>query len=324
MKRIGVFTSGGDAPGMNACIRAVVRGACYHGIEVYGIRRGYSGMIAGDLYKMESHSVSNIVQRGGTILKSARSKEFMTPEGRKTAYDNLQAAGIEGLVAIGGNGTFTGAMIFGNEYGIPTVGAPGTIDNDLYGTDYTIVFDTALNTALDAIDRIRDTASSHDRIFFIEVMGRDSGYIAVQSGIAGGAELVMVPEVLTPISEVVETLKQGWSRSKSSSIIIVAEGDDEGSAQEVAEKIKGQVDENADIRVTTLGHTQRGGPPSAYDRILASRLGLGALEGLIGGQKNVMAGIINNDLVYTPFEDTIRLPKPINEDLLRMVKILSV
>jgi len=324
MKRIGVFTSGGDAPGMNACIRAVVRGAVYHGIEVYGIRRGYNGMIAGDVYKMESHSVSNIVQRGGTILKSARSKEFMTPEGRKKAYENLTELGIEGLVAIGGNGTFTGAMIFGNEYGIPTVGAPGTIDNDLYGTDYTIGFDTAVNTALDAIDRIRDTASSHDRIFFIEVMGRDSGYIAVQSGIAGGAELVMVPEVLTPISEVVETLKQGWSRSKSSSIIIVAEGDESGSAAEVAEKIKRQVSEDADIRVTTLGHTQRGGPPSAYDRILASRLGLGALEGLMAGQKNVMAGIINNDLVYTPFEDTIRLPKPINEDLLRMVKILSV
>jgi 6-phosphofructokinase 1 len=324
MKRIGVFTSGGDAPGMNACIRAVVRGAVYHGIEVFGIRKGYNGMIAGDVYKMDSHSVSNIVQRGGTILKSARSKEFMTPEGRKKAYDNLMSQGIEGLVAIGGNGTFTGAMIFGNEYGIPTVGAPGTIDNDLYGTDYTIGFDTAVNTALDAIDRIRDTASSHDRIFFIEVMGRDSGYIAVQSGIAGGAELVMVPEVLTPISEVVETLKQGWSRSKSSSIIIVAEGDEEGSAQEVAEKIKTQVDENADIRVTTLGHTQRGGQPSAYDRILASRLGLGAVEGLIAGQKNVMAGIVNNDLVYTPFEDTIRLPKPINEDLLRMVKILSV
>jgi 6-phosphofructokinase 1 len=324
MKRIGVFTSGGDAPGMNACIRAVVRGAVYHGIEVFGIRKGYSGMIAGDVYKMESHSVSNIVQRGGTILKSARSKEFVTPEGRKKAYDNLMAHGIEGLVAIGGNGTFTGAMIFGNEYGIPTVGAPGTIDNDLYGTDYTIGFDTAVNTALDAIDRIRDTASSHDRIFFIEVMGRDSGYIAVQSGIAGGAELVMVPEVLTPISEVVETLKQGWSRSKSSSIIVVAEGDGEGSAIEVADKIKRQVDENADIRVTTLGHTQRGGPPSAYDRILASRLGLGALEGLLAGEKNVMAGIINNELVYTPFEDTIRLPKPINEDLLRMVKILSV
>ena len=324
MKRIGVFTSGGDAPGMNACIRAVVRGAVYHGIEVYGIRRGYSGMIAGDVYKMESHSVSNIVQRGGTILKSARSKEFMTAEGRKKAYEQLSAHGIEGMVAIGGNGTFTGAMIFGNEYGIPTVGAPGTIDNDLYGTDYTIGFDTAVNTALDAIDRIRDTASSHDRIFFIEVMGRDSGYIAVQSGIAGGAELVMVPEVLTPLSEVVETLKQGWSRSKSSSIIVVAEGDEAGSAVEVAEKIKSQVDENADIRVTTLGHTQRGGSPSAYDRILASRLGLGALEGLLGGQKNVMAGIINNELVYTPFEDTIRLPKPISDDLLRMVKILSV
>ncbi|MBE9460300.1 6-phosphofructokinase [Dyadobacter subterraneus] len=324
MKRIGVFTSGGDAPGMNACIRAVVRGAVYHGIEVFGIRRGYSGMIAGDVYKMESHSVSNIVQRGGTILKSARSKEFMTPEGRKKAFDSLNAHGIEGMVAIGGNGTFTGAMIFGNEYGIPTVGAPGTIDNDLYGTDYTIGFDTAVNTALDAIDRIRDTASSHDRIFFIEVMGRDSGYIAVQSGIAGGAELVMVPEVLTPLSEVVETLKQGWSRSKSSSIIVVAEGDEAGSAVEVAEKIKSQVDENADIRVTTLGHTQRGGSPSAYDRILASRLGLGALEGLLGGQKNVMAGIINNELVYTPFEDTIRLPKPISDDLLRMVKILSV
>ena len=309
---------------MNACIRAVVRGAVYHGIEVYGIRRGYSGMIAGDVYKMESHSVSNIVQRGGTILKSARSKEFMTAEGRKKAYEQLSAHGIEGMVAIGGNGTFTGAMIFGNEYGIPTVGAPGTIDNDLYGTDYTIGFDTAVNTALDAIDRIRDTASSHDRIFFIEVMGRDSGYIAVQSGIAGGAELVMVPEVLTPLSEVVETLKQGWSRSKSSSIIVVAEGDEAGSAVEVAEKIKSQVDENADIRVTTLGHTQRGGSPSAYDRILASRLGLGALEGLLGGQKNVMAGIINNELVYTPFEDTIRLPKPISEDLLRMVKILSV
>jgi 6-phosphofructokinase 1 len=294
MKRIGVFTSGGDAPGMNACIRAVVRGAVYHGIEVYGIRKGYNGMISGDVYKMDSHSVSNIVQRGGTILKSARSKEFATPEGRKKAYESLTELGIEGLVAIGGNGTFTGAMIFGNEYGIPTVGAPGTIDNDLYGTDYTIGFDTAVNTALDAIDRIRDTASSHDRIFFIEVMGRDSGYIAVQSGIAGGAELVMVPEVLTPISEVVETLKQGWSRSKSSSIIVVAEGDSEGSALEVAEKIKSQVDENADIRVTTLGHTQRGGQPSAYDRILASRLGLGAVEGLISGQKNVMAGIINN------------------------------
>lgn len=309
---------------MNACIRAVVRGAVYHGIEVFGIRKGYNGMIEGDIFQMSSHSVSNIVQRGGTILKSARSKEFLTSEGRQRAYDNLQSHGIEGLVAIGGNGTFTGAMILQREFNIPIVGAPGTIDNDLYGTDFTIGYDTAVNTALDAIDRIRDTASSHDRIFFIEVMGRDSGYIAIQSGIAGGAELVMVPEVLTPISEVVKTLQQGWKRSKSSSIVVVAEGDEEGNATQIAEKIKKQVDGQVDIRVTTLGHTQRGGSPSAQDRILASRLGLGALEGLMAGQSNVMAGIINNELVYTPFEDTIRLPKPISEDLLRMVKILSI
>ncbi len=324
MKRIAVFTSGGDAPGMNACIRAVVRGACYHGIEVFGIRRGYNGMINGDIFQMSSHSVSNIVQRGGTILKSARSKEFMTAEGRQLAYDNLQKFGIDGLIAIGGNGTFTGASLFYDEFGIPTVGAPGTIDNDLYGTDYTIGFDTAVNTALEAIDKIRDTADSHDRIFFIEVMGRDSGYIAIQSGIAGGAELVMVPEVLTPISEVVETLRAGWSRQKSSSIIIVAEGEEEGSASEISEKIRSRVQSDIDMRVTTLGHIQRGGVPTAYDRILASRLGLGAVEGLMNGQANVMAGIINNELVYTPLKDTIRLPKPISEDLLRMVKILSV
>jgi len=324
MKRIAVFTSGGDAPGMNACIRAVVRGAVYHGIEVFGIRRGYSGMINGDIFQMTSHSVSNIVQRGGTILKSARSKEFMTPEGRQKAHDQLMKHGIEGLVAIGGNGTFTGALKFFEEYQIPTVGAPGTIDNDLYGTDHTIGFDTAVNTALEAIDKIRDTADSHDRIFFIEVMGRDSGYIAIQSGIAGGAEMVMVPEVLTPISEVVETLKQGWTRSKSSSIIVVAEGDVAGNAVIVAEKIREQVGVNVDMRVTTLGHIQRGGIPTAYDRILASRLGLGALEGLLNGEKNVMAGIVNNELVYTPFVDTIKLPKPISEDLLRMVQILSV
>lgn len=324
MKRIAVFTSGGDAPGMNACIRAVVRGAVYHGIEVFGIRRGYSGMINGDIFQMTSHSVSNIVQRGGTILKSARSKEFMTPEGRAKAAEQLQKFGIEGLVAIGGNGTFTGATLFYDEYGIPTVGAPGTIDNDLYGTDHTIGFDTAVNTALEAIDKIRDTADSHDRIFFIEVMGRDSGYIAIQSGIAGGAEMVMVPEVLTPISEVVETLKAGWSRQKSSSIVVIAEGEEAGIATEVAEKIRAQVEPKVDMRVTTLGHIQRGGIPTAYDRILASRLGLGALEGLMNGEKNVMAGVVNNELVYTPFRDTIRLPKPINEDLLRMVKILSV
>ena len=324
MKRIAVFTSGGDAPGMNACVRAVVRGALYHGLEVYGIRRGYSGMISGDIFRMESHSVSNIIQKGGTILKSARSKEFMTQEGRQKALAQLKAHGIDGLVAIGGNGTFTGALTFFNETGIPCVGAPGTIDNDLYGTDYTIGFDTAVNTSLDAIDRIRDTAGSHDRVFLVEVMGRDAGYIAVQAAIGGGAEAVMVPEVLTPVGEVVKTLEEGWKRQKSSSIVVVAEGDEEGSALEVGEKIKSMIpSEDLDLRVTTLGHIQRGGAPSAYDRILASRLGLGAVEGLIAGQKNVMAGIINNELVYTPFEDTIRLPKPINDDLLRIVKILS-
>jgi 6-phosphofructokinase 1 len=324
MKRIAVFTSGGDAPGMNACIRAAVRGAIYHGIEVYGIRRGYNGMINGDIFPMNSQSVSNIIQRGGTMLKSARSKEFMTPEGRKKAYENLMNAGIEGLVAIGGNGTFTGAEVFYNEYEIPTVGCPGTIDNDLYGTDYTIGFDTAVNTSLEAIDKIRDTADSHDRVFFIEVMGRDSGYIAIQSGIGGGAEIVMVPETHTPLKKVVSTLKDGWSRSKSSSIVVVAEGDEEGHATDIAEKIKEQVADKLDIRVTTLGHIQRGGTPTAYDRILASRLGLGAVEGLMKGYKNVMAGIVNNELVYTPFIDTIKKPKPIHDDLLRMVHILSL
>jgi 6-phosphofructokinase 1 len=324
MKKIAVFTSGGDAPGMNACIRAVVRGAIYHGIDVYGIRRGYNGMISGDIFPMDSKSVSNIVQRGGTILKSARSKEFMTPEGRKKAYENLMANGIEGLVAVGGNGTFTGAEVFYNEYQLPTVGCPGTIDNDLYGTDYTIGFDTAVNTSLEAIDKIRDTADSHDRIFFIEVMGRDSGYIAIQSGIGGGAEIVMVPETHTPLKKVVSTLKDGWTRQKSSSIVVVAEGDEEGHASEIASKIKDQVGDKLDIRVTTLGHIQRGGSPTAYDRILASRMGLAAVEGLMKGHKNVMAGIVNNELVYTPFIDTIKRQKPIHDDLLRMVHILSI
>jgi len=302
----------------------VVRGAIYHGIEVYGIRRGYNGMISGDIFKMTSQSVSNIIQRGGTTLKSARSKEFMTPEGRKKAYENLMANNIEGLVAIGGNGTFTGAEVFYNEYQIPTVGCPGTIDNDLYGTDYTIGFDTAVNTSLEAIDKIRDTADSHDRIFFIEVMGRDSGYIAIQSGIGGGAEIVMVPETHTPLKKVVSTLKEGWVRSKSSSIVVVAEGDEEGHAAEIADKIKEQVGDKLDIRVTTLGHIQRGGSPTQYDRILASRMGLAAVEGLMNGHKNVMAGIVNNDLVYTPFIDTIKKQKPIHDDLLRMVHILSI
>lgn len=323
MKKVAVFTSGGDAPGMNACIRAVVRGAIYHDVEIYGIRYGYDGMIRGDIFKMSSHTVSNIVQKGGTILKSVRSVEFRKPEGRKMAFEQLQKLGIEGLIAIGGDGTFTGASVFFEEYGIPTVGAPGTIDNDLYGTDYTIGFDTAVNTALGAIDKIRDTADSHDRVFFIEVMGRDSGYIAIQSGIGGGAELVMVPETLTSIDDVIGTLKQGWNRDKTSSIVVIAEGEEEGTAMEIAGLVKEQL-KGKDLRVTTLGHVQRGGSPSAFDRILASRLGLGAIEGLINGQKNVAAGIVNDQLVYTDFRDAISKEKPLNPDLIRMVNILSI
>lgn len=323
MKKVAIFTSGGDAPGMNACIRAAVRGAIYHNVQIYGIYRGYDGMIEGDFEKLESRSVSNIIQKGGTILKSARSMEFKTPEGRKKAYEQLSKEGIEGIIAIGGDGTFTGAKIFFEEYGIPTVGAPGTIDNDLYGTDYTIGFDTAVNTALEAIDKIRDTADSHNRLFFIEVMGRDSGYIAIRSGIGGGAELVMVPETETSINEVISTLQEGWNRKKTSSIVVVAEGDEEGNAMEIAEKVKKQV-HMKDIKVSILGHIQRGGTPSAQDRILASQLGLAALEGLLEGQKNVMVGIVNNEIVYTSFEDCISKTKELNQNLIRMVKILSV
>lgn len=323
MKKLALFTSGGDAPGMNACLRAVVRTAIYHNLEVYGIKYGYNGMIEGDIYKMKSYSVSNIVQRGGTILKSARSAEFRTKEGREKAYRQLEKRGIEGLVAIGGDGTFTGAKIFHEEYGIPVIGAPGTIDNDLYGTDYTIGFDTAVNTALDAIDKIRDTANSHDRVFFIEVMGRDSGYIAIQSGIGGGAEMVMVPETSTSIDDVIITLKQGWNRDKTSSIVVVAEGDEEGGALVIAEKVKAKIPDK-EIKVTTLGHIQRGGNPTAVDRILGSRLGVGAVEGLLAGKSNMMVGVVNDLITYTPFDDAINKEKPLNEDLIRMVNILSI
>ncbi|MEQ8810284.1 MAG: 6-phosphofructokinase [Imperialibacter sp.] len=323
MKKIAVFTSGGDAPGMNACIRSVVRSALYHELEIYGIKYGYNGMIEGDIYKMKSYSVSNIVQRGGTILKSARSKEFMTKEGRKKAYEQLSSRGIEGLIAIGGDGTFTGANIFFEEYGIPVVGAPGTIDNDLFGSDYTIGFDTAVNTALEAIDKIRDTAMSHDRVFFIEVMGRHSGYIAIQSGIGGGAELVMVPETSTTINEVINTLQKGKDAQKTSSIVVVAEGGEEGNAHEIAAKVAAHLPK-ADIRVSTLGHIQRGGNPTAFDRILASRLGLAAVEGLLNGEKNVMVGIIDKEVVYTNLKIAISKSKPLDQDLIRLVEILSI
>jgi len=324
MKRIAVFTSGGDSPGMNACIRAVVRTAIFKGIEVFGITYGYDGMINGNIKKMQSHSVSNIIQRGGTILKSARSDEFRTPEGRKKAYEQLKKHGIEGIVAIGGDGTFTGAKVFFEEFGIPTIGCPGTIDNDIFGTDYTIGFDTAVNTALEAIDKIRDTAAAHDRIFFIEVMGRDSGYIALECGIGGGAEFVMIPETETDLKRVVKSLKN-LRKTKTSSIIVVAEGDEEGGAEDIMNKVKAKVnDPEKEFKVTTLGHIQRGGNPTARDRVLASRCGMAAVEGLLKGESNCMAGVVNGEVVYTPFEDCIGKPKQLKEDHLKLIEILSI
>jgi 6-phosphofructokinase 1 len=324
MNKIAVFTSGGDAPGMNACIRAIVRTAIFRGLEVYGITYGYDGMINGNIKRMQSHSVSNIIQRGGTILKSARSNAFMTKEGRKQAYEQLVANEIEGIVAIGGDGTFTGAKIFFEEFGIPTIGCPGTIDNDIYGTDFTIGFDTAINTALEAIDKIRDTAAAHDRIFFVEVMGRDSGYIAMECGIGGGAEFVMVPENKTDVQKIIKSFKK-LRKSKSSSIIVVAEGDEEGMAEAVMNQVKNSInDENKEFKVTTLGHIQRGGNPTARDRVLASRCGMAAVDGLIAGKVNCMAGVMNDKIVYTPFEDCINQSKPLQEDYLKLIEILSI
>jgi 6-phosphofructokinase 1 len=324
MNKIAVFTSGGDAPGMNACIRSVVRTAIYRGLEVYGITYGYDGMIKGNIKRMHSHSVSNIIQRGGTILKSARSEAFRTKEGRQQAYQQLMNHGIEGIIAIGGDGTFTGAKTFYEEYGIPTIGCPGTIDNDIYGTDYTIGFDTAINTALEAIDKIRDTAAAHDRVFFVEVMGRDSGYIAMECGIGGGAEFVMVPENKTDLKKIVKSFKN-LRKSKSSSIIVVAEGEEEGMAEIVMNKVKSSInDENKEFKVTTLGHIQRGGNPTARDRVLASRCGMAAVDGLIAGKVNCMAGVMNDQVVYTPFDDCINKTKPIQEDHLKLIEILSI
>ncbi|GAB4411369.1 MAG: 6-phosphofructokinase [Bacteroidia bacterium] len=323
MKKIGVYTSGGDAPGMNACIRAVVRTALANQIEVVGIRRGYQGMIEGDFVEMKANSVSNIIQRGGTILKSSRSQEFRTPEGRQQAFSQLRQAGIEGLVAIGGDGTFAGARIFSNEFNIPVVGCPGTIDNDLYGTDFTIGYDTALNTAMDAIDKIRDTADSHNRLFFIEVMGRDAGFIALNTGIASGAEAVCIPETKTFVEDIIAKLEQGWLRHKSSSIIIVAEGDDAGGAFQVAEKVKEKFD-HYDTRVVVLGHIQRGGSPSCMDRVLASRLGASAVDALLDGLSNVMVGLVNNEISHTSFAKACKQHQTVNPHLLNLVEVLSV
>jgi 6-phosphofructokinase 1 len=323
MKRIGVFTSGGDAPGMNAAIRAVVRAAIYHNLEVSGIERGFDGMIQNRIKNMNSRSVSNIIQRGGTILKTARSQEFLTYEGRRKAFGNLEVNGIQGLVAIGGNGTYAGAKALYEEFGIPVIGIPGTIDNDLYGTDHTIGYDTAINTALDAIDKIRDTADSHDRIFFIEVMGRDSGFIALDAGVSGGAEAILIPETWTDIEMLAKKIGDETGRKKTSQIIVVAEGDDAGGVYEVVEKLK-QLIPHFEYRVTVLGHVQRGGAPTARDRVLASRLGVGAVTGLMDGRRNVAAGIINDKIEFINFEDAINKRKPVSEDLVRLAEILSI
>jgi 6-phosphofructokinase 1 len=322
MKRIAVFTSGGDAPGMNACIRAVVRTALNKGLAVSGIKRGYEGMIEGDFIDMDSHSVSNIIQLGGTILQTARSKRFHTKEGRAQAFANLQKAGIDGVVAIGGDGTFTGANVFMQEFDIPFVGLPGTIDNDLYGTDYTIGYDTAINTAMAAIDNIKDTANAHNRVFFVEVMGRDAGFIAMRAGIATGAEAVLVPETKTNIDALVNMLEENHKRKKSSSIIVVGEGDDAGGAFEIANQVKARNDQ-FDIRVSILGHVQRGGRPTCMERVLASRLGMEAVKALLAGKRSIMVGQIHRDIVYTPFEKAIKHNQKLNPILLEMVDILS-
>lgn len=323
LKKIAVLTSGGDAPGMNAAIRAVVRTANYHKIECVGVRGGYTGLIEGNFTKMGPRSVSNIINLGGTILRSARSKEFRTEEGRQKAFEQCQKNGIDALVCIGGDGTFTGAKIFAEEFGVKVIGVPGTIDNDIYGTDFTIGYDSALNTAMEAIDKIRDTATSHNRVFFIEVMGRDAGFIALNSGIASGALDILIPEKKDSLEDLFETFEKAQKRGKTSSIVIVAEGERLASTYELAEQTK-QRFPDYDIRVSILGHIQRGGAPSCADRVLASRMGYGAVVGLMKGLTNVMAGIRSNDLVFTPIEDAIKKHNEINQDLLQIAEILAM
>jgi len=323
IKKLGVLTSGGDAPGMNAAIRAVVRTAIYRDIIPVGIRHGYKGLIESQFIRLSSQMVSDILQVGGTILKTFRSEEFKTPEGRKTAYANLKDEGIDALIVIGGDGTFKGARIFGEEYDFPVVGLPGTIDNDLYGTDYTIGYDTALNTIVDAVDKIRDTASSHNRLFFIEVMGRDAGFLALRGGIACGAEAILIPEIQRDTMALRAYLESGKRRKKSSNIILVAEGDESGGAFRLAEKVKEDFTEY-DIRVTVLGHIQRGGKPSAFDRVMASQLGAAAVEALIDAQRNIMVGFMNREVVHVPFNKTIKHHKEVNKHLVELIDVLNV
>ncbi len=323
IKCVGILTSGGDAPGMNAAIRAVTRSAIYNGLKVKAIYRGYKGLITGEIQEFKTQNVSNIIQQGGTILKTARCQEFKTPEGRKVAYETMQKEGIDALVVIGGDGSLSGARLLAQEYDIPCIGLPGTIDNDLYGTDTTIGYDTALNTILDAVDKIRDTATSHERLFFVEVMGRDAGFLALNGAIASGAEAAIIPEFNTEVDQLEEFIKNGFRKSKSSSIVLVAESEITGGAMHYAERVKNEYPQY-DVRVTILGHLQRGGSPTAHDRIIASRMGVASIEALMEGQRNIMIGIENDQIVYVPFTKAIKNDKPIDRELVTVLRELSI
>ena len=323
IKCIGILTSGGDAPGMNAAIRAVTRSAIYNGLQVKGIYRGYKGLITGEIKEFKTENVSNIIQLGGTILKTARCQEFRTPEGRQIAYETMKREGIDALVVIGGDGSLTGARLLAQEFDVPCIGLPGTIDNDLYGTDTTIGYDTALNTILDAVDKIRDTATSHERLFFVEVMGRDAGFLALNGAIAAGAEAAIIPEFNTEVDQLEEFINNGFRKSKSSSIVLVAESEITGGAMHYAERVKNEYPQY-DVRVTILGHLQRGGRPTAHDRIIASRMGVASIQALMEGQRNVMIGIENDQIVYVPFAKAIKNDKPIDRKLVSVLNELSI
>lgn len=323
IKCIGILTSGGDAPGMNAAIRAVTRSAIYNGLTVKGIYRGYKGLITGEIQEFKTQNVSNIIQQGGTILKTARCQEFKTPEGRQTAYETMKREGIDALVVIGGDGSLSGARLLAQEFDVPCIGLPGTIDNDLYGTDTTIGYDTALNTILDAVDKIRDTATSHERLFFVEVMGRDAGFLALNGAIASGAEAAIIPEFNTEVDQLEEFINNGFRKSKNSSIVLVAESEITGGAMHYAERVKNEYPQY-DVRVTILGHLQRGGRPTAHDRIIASRMGVASIEALMEGQRNVMIGIENDQIVYVPFTKAIKNDKPIDRELVNVLHELSI
>jgi len=323
IKCVGILTSGGDAPGMNAAIRAVTRAAIYNNLRVKGIYRGYRGLITGEIQEFKTENVSNIIQRGGTILKTARCQEFTTPEGRAVAYENMKKEGIDALITIGGDGSLTGARIFAQEYDVPCIGLPGTIDNDLYGTDTTIGYDTALNTIIEAIDKIRDTATSHERLFFVEVMGRDAGFLALNGAIASGSEAAIIPEFSTEVDQLEEFIKNGFRKSKNSSIVLVAESPITGGAMHYAERVKKEYPQY-DVRVSILGHLQRGGSPTAHDRIIASRMGAASIDALMEGQRNVMIGINHDEIVYVPFTKAIKNDKPIKPELVNVLRELSI